>query len=113
RAHNLGVVILAATLAGETMTGQLIESRAIRQRRTGGAAISTAFHLAIIAAAAAATRGTPIPHSFRPDPPVRLVRVADQPHDESRARPSEPTPHNALTPTIVQPTTAPTFTPSE
>ncbi|MGH7619179.1 MAG: hypothetical protein ACREPM_18310, partial [Gemmatimonadaceae bacterium] len=65
------------------MFGILLESRARRQRRTGGAALSVAAHVAIIGTAAAFT----VPRPAAPKPHIDVVRVAivhDQPKSEIR-----------------------------
>ena len=53
------------------MLGVLLESRALRPRRSGGMALSVATHLALIAGATAATTG--IPRATRPPKPAAFV----------------------------------------
>ncbi len=72
----------------------LLESRARRQRRAGGVALSVATHLAIISAATAATvRGTPLSHERIAPVPVRVLRLptpeAERKRASARARSSE------------------------
>jgi protein TonB len=58
------------------MFGQLLESRATRQRRRGGVALSVAAHIAIIGAATVATAaGKPTPRPRIEQVSVRLVAV--------------------------------------
>jgi protein TonB len=56
------------------MLGVLLESKAARQRRDGGAAMSVATHLAIIGLAAAFTATPPEPPASKE--PVQVVRIA-------------------------------------
>lgn len=52
------------------MLGVLLESRAARQRRGGGATFSIAVHLAIVVLTTAAALGSPSPQPERPQPVV-------------------------------------------
>src|SRR5262245_35183995 len=73
------------------MLGVLLESRARRPRRSGGMALSVATHLALIAAATAATAGLPraskppkpqivVVTPPAPPKPVEPQRVVSDPH---------------------------------
>jgi protein TonB len=63
----------ATTIASEgNMTGLLLESRAKRQRRAGGATLSIAIHTAIIGAIVAGT-ATARPAPKHVEPPVHVV----------------------------------------
>src|SRR5215471_8197891 len=57
------------------MLGVLLESRARRQRRTGGAALSVAVHVAIVGAVTAMT----VPRPAAPKPRIEVVRVRIDP----------------------------------
>lgn len=59
------------------MFGVLMESKACRQRRTGGVAMSVAAHLAIVGAVTAMT--VPKPRAERPKVDVYPVRIANDP----------------------------------
>ncbi len=66
------------------MMGTLLESRAVKQRRKGGAALSVAMHAAIISAAVAATTQDEV--AAAKPPHVDLVYV-DKPHLKSQVVP--------------------------
>jgi periplasmic protein TonB len=101
------------------MFGQLLESRSIRQRRTGGAALSIAAHLAVISAAAVATAsGSGVGRENQtkvvvihyqpppqPAPPPEVQHVA-QVTDAIPAAPTIAMPRQIQVPTIV-PTSLP------
>jgi protein TonB len=95
------------------MLGVLLESRARRQRRAGGMALSIAAHLAIIGAVTATTV-----HATRPtrDPivPVRLAPpVHPAPPTPAQHQPRANTPAARGTPRIVvDPIQVPTVTPT-
>jgi TonB family protein len=102
------------------MFGTLFESRARRQRRTGGAALSVAAHIAIIGAATAATvHGRPA-HSAPPKPLFVTFTLAAKPKPmpaERSARASSASTRLAAVPaaptlTIGVPLTVPTSLPS-
>lgn len=86
------------------MFGVLLESRATRQRRTGGAVLSAATHVAIVAAVAIfATRG-PV-HAAPPDKPVvvNLAPVGKPPETRSTAHTqSGPRGFNPPAPVVVR-----------
>jgi len=96
------------------MFGTLLESRARRHRRTGGAALSIAAHIAIIGVATAATvHGTT--SSRTPSKPEFIVFTATPPaprhieHRQTAARPtsSGPTDFRPIVLTIPPPSTTP------
>lgn len=65
------------------MLGILLESRSKAQRRSGGAVLSVAVHVAIIGAAVAGTvQGTPAPHA--PEPAVIVQFAPPPPHAVAR-----------------------------
>jgi TonB family protein len=66
------------------MLGVLLESSARRQRRTGGAALSVAVHVAIIGAVTAMT----VPRPAEPKPRIEVVPIHIDP--TPTPRPSEP-----------------------
>ncbi|MDB4877168.1 MAG: hypothetical protein JWM41_3614 [Gemmatimonadetes bacterium] len=80
------------------MLGVLLESNARKQRRTGGAALSVAAHMAIIGAVTAATahgKGRP------PEPvKVEIVRITPPPpaHPVEQRHAAAPTPNTPRTP---------------
>jgi protein TonB len=82
------------------MFGVLIESRARRQRRTGGAVLSAASHLAIVGAVTAFSVRGPA----RPAPPEKpiVVRVV-YPNDPPRPRIPTPSRSTGSTSTIAAP----------
>jgi TonB family protein len=64
------------------MFGVLLESRARRQRRTGGAALSVAAHVAIVGAVTAMTVPRPAPTRTRIEPvPVVMAKDPPKPRD--------------------------------
>jgi len=76
------------------MLGELLESKARKQRRSAGATLSVVIHVAIIGGVIAGTaHGTPAPPT-----PVKVVTVHITPpkphetHRETRATPASPTP---------------------
>src|SRR5262245_53566444 len=72
---------------GSDMLGVLLESRARRQRRSGGVALSVITHLALIAAATAATaRG---PRTAREKPAPVFLRFTPPPPPETRSTPPD------------------------
>lgn len=81
------------------MFGTLLESRARRHRRTGGAALSIAAHVAIIGVATAATvQGTAAPHSpVKPEFVIFTPSPAPKPI-ERRATTSRPTSSHTVMP---------------
>jgi protein TonB len=101
------------------MFGTLLESRARRQRRPGGAALSIAAHIAIIGGATAATvHGTPSPRSpLKPEVIVfTAVTPAPKPieHRKTAARPtsSRRTDFTPIVLTIPPPGTTPPMLPA-
>src|SRR5436305_2750911 len=96
------------------MFGVLLESRARRQRRTGGAALSVAAHVALIGLATAATvQGSPR-EKKRPEarfivftPPPVPKRVTARVQESARRSDSRP----ALPPVVVVDIVAPSIAP--
>jgi len=69
------------------MLGVLLESKAVHQRRDGGAAMSVATHLAIVGLVAAVTAKTPVHKDKEPAIPVTFTRIVQH---ELPPRPVEP-----------------------
>ena len=96
------------------MLGVLMESKAQGQRRAGGALLSVALHLAIIAAVAATTvhgAGTPVPKdrivSIHFVPPVARTPVMRPPPPSRPTLASSPSIVEPLIPRIAVPTIVP------
>jgi periplasmic protein TonB len=109
-----------ALLREAHMFGVLIESRAGKQRRTGGALLSVVLHVALVAAAVVLTRtiGSATPPPEAPLPPVIYTAVEPTPEPITQRQPQDPvTPSSDLPPLptntvlIVPPVDIPTTIP--
>src|SRR5204863_836790 len=104
---------LTTTILGGHMFGNLLESRARRHRRTGGAVLSVAAHIAIIGFTTAATmRGKAASHT-PPKPEFLVFQVAPAPKPiERRAATAatQPVASRTMVPAPITLTIAPPLT---
>lgn len=84
------------------MFGTLLESRAKRRRRVGGAAVSVAAHLTIIGAITATTVHGGV---TKPEPPDRVVVRFDRPTPPPPKSIADPLPRPVVGPTSFSPIT--------
>ena len=93
-------VRVTTTIHGEVhMLGTLLESNAVRARRTGGTLASTLVHAALFAGAITVTASGP---EARPDAPTDIVLppyVVGRPPEAPPSTPRSPSPSTSLAPT--------------